>query len=105
MALIIKWYKKADKDFEKIIDYLENEWNEKVTSDFVKKVFYTAELISLFPLIGNIIYHDKNIRGILITEHTRLYYRIKINTIIILKLFDTRKDPKKLKTITETFLI
>lgn len=49
MALIIKWSKKADKDFEKIIDYLENEWNEKVTSDFVKKVFYTAELISLFP--------------------------------------------------------
>ncbi|MEO8448012.1 MAG: type II toxin-antitoxin system RelE/ParE family toxin [bacterium] len=96
MALIIKWSKKVDKDIEKIIGYLENEWNEKVAGDFVKKV-YTAELISLFPLMGSIIYRNKNIRGILISEHTRLYYRIKNTSVIILKLFDTRKNPKSLK--------
>ena len=43
MAKIIKWSKKADKDLDKIIEYLENEWNKKITRDFVKKVYYVVK--------------------------------------------------------------
>ena len=39
MALELVWSKRADKKFDKIIDYLLKEWGEKTTSAFVKKVY------------------------------------------------------------------
>ena len=39
MALEIYWTKRADKNFDKIIDYLLNEWGENVSRAFVKKVY------------------------------------------------------------------
>ena len=39
MALTIRWTKRAEKKFDKIIEYLLAEWNEQVTEAFVKKVY------------------------------------------------------------------
>ena len=39
MALEIRWSKKADNRFVQILEYLQVEWGEKVTSAFVKRVF------------------------------------------------------------------
>ncbi len=38
MALEIYWSKRADKSFDKIIEYLSTEWEENVTQAFVKKM-------------------------------------------------------------------
>lgn len=37
MALKIHWSKRADKKFDKIIEFFLVEWNEQVTELFVKK--------------------------------------------------------------------
>jgi plasmid stabilization system protein ParE len=39
MALEIEWSKKADKKFDSILEYLTEEWGEKVAKAFVRKVY------------------------------------------------------------------
>ena len=39
MALVIFWSKRADQKFDKIIDYLNKEWGQSVTSAFIRKVY------------------------------------------------------------------
>lgn len=36
MALEIKWSKRADQKFDKIIDYLSTEWGPHTTKNFVQ---------------------------------------------------------------------
>jgi plasmid stabilization system protein ParE len=37
MALNIKWSKRADRKFDKILGYLMTNWSEQVTKNFVQK--------------------------------------------------------------------
>ena len=37
MALKILWTRLADRKFDKIVNYLLDEWNQRVTESFVKK--------------------------------------------------------------------
>ncbi len=69
----------------------------RVKRNFVKLLILKLDLISIFPNLGSQILHPKIIKSILITKHSRLYYRVNKNQIIILRIYDTRKDPKKFK--------
>jgi plasmid stabilization system protein ParE len=97
MAKEIKWTKTAAKNFDKVIDYLENNWPEKVVRDFVNRTSDLLDLLSELPEIGEVQDKNRQIRGILITKHNKLFYRIDKNVLIVLKIFDTRKNPKKLR--------
>ena len=68
---------------------------KKVLIKFIRILTSKLDLISFFPGIGVRIFEDKDVRAISITKHSRLYYRLKNNTIVILRIFDTRKDPSK----------
>ena len=94
MALKIKQTGRAIDDFDSILKFLESEWNEKIIIRFIRILTSKLDLISYFPGIGFRIFEDKEVRALSITKHSRLYYRVK-NTIIILRLFDTRKDPSR----------
>jgi len=63
MALNIKWLIRADKKIDKIINYLNKEWNEKTTKIFVRKVYDFLDLVVEFPQIGSLEDKEKNIRG------------------------------------------
>ena len=94
MALIIRWSKKADKRFEQIIEYLQVEWGEEVTSAFVKKIFDFLEILSEFPEIGTIENKSKSIRGFAIIKQIKIFYKINKSYISILNFYDTRQNPK-----------
>ncbi len=79
----------------KLLNYLEKEWNETVAQDFSKKLDKQLERISLQPLSGIGIKNFKNVRSVLVTKHSRLYYRIKEDTIEIVNMYDTRMNPKR----------
>ncbi len=87
MALKIYWTKRAEKSFENIIDFLLEEWNEKVAENFTKKVFDFLNILSEFPEIGTIENSEKEIRGFNIIKQVILFYRVKENKIILLKFF------------------
>ena len=40
-------------------------------------------------------YAKQNIRGLLITRHNSMYYKIKNDKVIIINMYDTRMNPKK----------
>ncbi|RPH29901.1 MAG: type II toxin-antitoxin system RelE/ParE family toxin [Bacteroidales bacterium] len=82
MALTIYWSKRADRKFDKIISYLEEEWGDTVTKAFVKKVYDFLDILIEFPEIGSVEHAERNIRGFVIVKQLTLFYKIKEDKII-----------------------
>lgn len=95
MARQIVWTKRALDKFNKVVRYLENEWGQRVTENFVRKTYDVVELISDQPDLGTLENPEKNIRGFLLTKHNRLFYRATDQEIILLNFFDTRSRQEK----------
>ncbi len=95
MALEIYWTKRADKKFDKIIEYLFNEWGESVTKAFTRKVYDFLDILSEFPEIGTMENKGKGIRGFTIVKQVNIFYRISGNKVILLNFFDNRQNPGK----------
>lgn len=95
MALEIVWTKRADQKFDKILDYLNSEFGQRVTSAFVKKVYDFLDILSEFPEIGTIEHKAKQIRGFTLIKQVNIFYKIKNSKIIILNFFDNRQNPKR----------
>ncbi len=97
MALEIYWTKRADKKFDRILEYLQIEWGENVARAFTKKVYEFLDILSEFPEIGTIENKEKGIRGFTIIKQVNLFYRISGDKIILLNFFDNRQHPEKRK--------
>jgi plasmid stabilization system protein ParE len=97
MALEIFWSKRADNKFDKILDYLNSEWGERVTSAFVKKVYDFLDILVEFPEIGTLENTKRNIRGFVIVKQITLFYKLSGDNIILLNFFDNRQNPKRKK--------
>ncbi len=97
MALEIFWTRLANKKFDKILEYLLDEWNEQVTETFVKKTYEVLNTLAEFPEIGPIELKRKEIRGFTIVKQVNVFYKVKGNTLIILSFFDNRQSPSKKK--------
>ena len=93
----IVWSKLAEDDFSSILDYLYENWNIKVVNKFIdlsdKLIYQISKNPNQYPIINNTI----RIRKGVITKHSSLYYRINRNKIEILRIYDNRQDPNKLK--------
>jgi plasmid stabilization system protein ParE len=97
MALEIYWSKRADKKFDKFLEYLSVEWGERVTGAFVKKVYDFLDILIEFPEIGSIEHRERNIRGFVIVRQITIFYKISGERIILLNFFDNRQGEKKKK--------
>jgi len=95
MAIKLRWSKRAKKNYNAILLYLELHFGEQTKEVFLRKSFAIIEILQEFPEIGTVEIRKKNIRGFLVTSHTKLFYRYNDNEIVLLNFFDTRQDPKK----------
>jgi plasmid stabilization system protein ParE len=95
MALEIEWTKRADKKFDTILVYLNEEWGERVTGNFVKKVYEFQDILVEYPEIGTLEHKQKGVRGFTIVKQMSIFYKVSGNKIILLDFFDTRQNPKK----------
>lgn len=68
MALKIEWTKRADNKFDTILAYLNRQWGERVTGNFVKKVYEFLDLLVEYPEIGTLEHKQKGVRGFTILE-------------------------------------
>ncbi|MEM6686348.1 MAG: type II toxin-antitoxin system RelE/ParE family toxin [Bacteroidota bacterium] len=93
----MKISKGAEEKLEKLLDYLIENWSEKVQSNFVKKLESSVNLIRLNPLLFPEIKKNTKTYKCVITKQTSLYYRFDEKTIFIVAFFDTRQHPSKLK--------
>ena len=95
MAYQIIVKKRFTNKVRKVLAYLEKEWSHKVAVDFLLKIDRRIELLTRQPAIGAPSTKIKDVRGLLITRHNRMYYKIKDDKVIILNMYDTRMNPKK----------
>ena len=93
----IVFSKQASNKFEKLLDYLETKWSEKVKQNFIKKFDDSVKFISLFPEATEKSNVKKGLHRCIITKQTTIYYQFNSSEIQIVAIFDTRMNPKKLK--------
>lgn len=84
---------RAERNFDSIVDYINQKWGDKTAKEFIHKVDEIFRLLKNYPLIGQVEKND--IRGFQLSPQTRILYRIRDNKIIILSFFDVRQDPDK----------
>lgn len=92
----VLWSPASERDFETILDYLQSNWSGRVIAKFINKVDNQIGLILEKPEIFPMINDKLKIRKSVVTKHNTLYYREINNNIEIVRLFDSRQDPKKL---------
>lgn len=95
MALEICWSRRASDKFDKILEYLLEEWGERITGNFVKKVYGFLEILSEYPEIGTVENKEKSIRGFTVVKDINIFYKVAEKTIVLLDFFDNRQNPEK----------
>ena len=95
MAFEIVLTKRAEKDFETILQYILLDFGQSAAVRFKDLTFEFLSILEKFPGIGIILIAEKDIRSIVIHKRLKVFYRIKNTKIILLRLFDTRQHPGK----------
>ncbi len=93
----IIWSPLAEKDLENILEYLADNWNQKVIKHFLNKIDTIINQIAKVPNQFPIINRKLQVRKCVVTKQNTLFYREIERKIEILRLYDTRQDPKRLK--------
>lgn len=94
MAIQVVWNKKATHNFDEIVHYLMNEVSENTASKFVINVDKLLRKLYKYPEIGRKSLKQKSIRQYRIDKYRKLYYRISGSKLIIVFIFDERRNPK-----------
>ena len=97
--MTITWTPKALESYFIILDYLQNEWGDKVLQDFIIHIEHILMQVQEYPKMYGLSKHYKNVRKAVITKHNLLFYKIKPRKkeIELLIFWDTRQDSNKRK--------
>ena len=95
MVKTIVWSRRASDSFNTIIEYLQDEWGDRVTKNFVSRTYQIINFLSENPEMGTLENPEKQIRGFVITKHNTLFYRIEDKKIVLLIFFDNKQPPRK----------
>ncbi len=93
----IIWSPLAEEDFENILDHLVKEWNEEIALKFIDFTDHLLKQIAKNPNQFPLIHKKLKVRKCVMSKHNSLYYRNSRSHVDLLRIFDNRKDPKKLK--------
>lgn len=97
MSKQVIWSPQSENDFSDILEYLAQNWNKRIVLKFIDIVDELINQISSNPKQFPIIQKQKKIRKCVITKHNSLYYRERKEFVDILRIYDNRQDPRKLK--------
>lgn len=92
----VVWSSSAENDFDKILNYLNDEWGLDTTLVFMQRTFKLIDLIASNPKTFPLINIELSIRKCVLSKHNTLFYRESTKQIDILRIFDTRQSPDKL---------
>ena len=94
----IEWTFEAEENLNAIFDYLETTWTEREIKIFAQKLERNLQIISLYPTIFPYYDEAKTARRCVLPSQTTIYYCDipAENKIVILTLFDNRRNPDTL---------
>jgi len=87
---------KAEKDLQSIYNYIKATFGSSPAEQFKNTVVRFLILIQSYPEIGTIEVTGKGIRCFVVHYRLKIFYRIKNDRIVVLRLFDTRQDLNKI---------
>ena len=64
---------------------------------FLEEVDLSLQHIALYPRLYPVINKKLKVRKCVVTKHNTIFFQEKKSTIQLLRIFDTRQDPEKLK--------
>ena len=91
----VLWTDHAISELNETTEFLEKNWTERELRNFIAKLDHTIELISKTPEIFPASLEKKDIRKAVVEKYNSLYYRINKDSIEIVSLFSSRKNPNK----------
>jgi plasmid stabilization system protein ParE len=91
------WSPGSEQDFSSILDFLSDNWDSKVALRFIDITDQLIRQISINPKQFPVIHKKKKIRKCVIIKHNTLYYRERKDNVDILRIYDNRQDPRKIK--------
>ncbi len=97
MVKKIVWSSFAEEDFNIIIEYILKNWSNTTANQFIDLVDYIVKQISFQPKMYPIIHKRLKIRKCVLTQQNSLYYRESKELIEILRIYDNRQNPAKVK--------
>jgi plasmid stabilization system protein ParE len=95
MAYKVIYKKRFSNKLTKLLQYLTKHWSQKVAIEFLSKIDSRIDTLKQQPFVGKPSETKPEVRSILITKHNRLYYKFSNNKIIVINMYDTRKNPVK----------
>ena len=93
------WSPLSENDFANILDYLNKNWGNKISNNFIDLTENIVNQISINPRQFPICHKRKRVRKCVLTKHNTLFYRDGKTNIEILRIYDTRQDPDTLAFI------
>ncbi len=94
MARQIIWSEKVQQEIRDIHDYwVERTGSEKYTIKLEESFFKAADSLESSPYQGKLT-KAESIRYLIVKYH-KLFYTVQTDEIVILSVFDTRRDPDK----------
>ena len=93
MAHPIIYKQQFFKSLNRVLGYLEKEWGYEIAVAFLAKINQRTNLLKKQPFIEITSSKVKNVKGILITKHNKLYYKVPKTQVIVLNMYDTKINP------------
>jgi plasmid stabilization system protein ParE len=92
MSLAIAWTDEAQETFEHTINQIESNWGASSAQKFVQAAHKIINNISIHPYLFNASF-STNIRKVVISKQTSMFYEVHTAHITILFFWDNRQDP------------
>jgi plasmid stabilization system protein ParE len=87
--------KRAAQKLEKLLEYLETEWSERVKNNYIVKFDRIVNQMGTFPEIGQKSEIIKGLHRLVITKQSTIYYRFDNKHVKIATIFDTKENQKR----------
>lgn len=87
----IVFSKRAEEDYDRIVQYLLENWSETVARQFVLDMDKEIARIQAFPYIFPSSFHKPGVRRCVMSKIHTVYYNVEKNKIFIITIFDNRQ--------------
>lgn len=96
MSKELVWSELAETDLIELSQYLKENWSERVLSKFYYKLESTLVRLQANPKQFPFLNKTLRYRKCVLTKQNTIYYKEYKKHILILRVFDSRMNPKKI---------
>lgn len=96
----VEWTEKALVDLEDAFAYIDDR-NPEAAHRFFQEMFRAVKDLAAFPEMGPQVFglEPPGIYRQLVRGHHRVFYRIEADVVLVLRVWDSRRDPASLDVL------